>query len=383
MKVLFVDAEPRVLEAMARVLFELEGEWELAFARTTDEALHALTQKPCDVIVSDLRGPGLDGVALLTRAAQLYPRIVRIVLSGYDDDAAALQLVHVAHQFLAKPCAIETLHRVIARAHDLARLLPDRKLQTLAAQTGSLPCALQVHGQLLELVERPSASVPLAELIAQDPGLTAKLMQLACSGFFNSAAGVVDIPAAVMRLGGPRLTHLAASLGDPPPARPSSMPTVSAVRAAQQRSLAIARLAASLTRLPEDAAAAYLAGLLCDVGQLVFVRSAPERLYVTQAEAAQRGVPSHAAELATWGATHAEVGAFLLGLWGLPFQVVEAVANHHAPERGDGDRFGLTQLVWLAACVVEGEQPSGELLSRFGAEETYRTAQRTFEEAPS
>lgn len=379
MKVLFVDPEPRVLEAMSRVLFELESDWELGFARTTEAALLALAEKPFDVIVSDLRGPSLDGVALLARAAELYPRIVRIVLSGYDDDDAALQLLHVAHQFLAKPCAIETLRRVVARAHDLAQLLPDRKLQTLAAQIGSLPCAPELHRQMLELVERPGASPALAQLIAQDPGLTSKLMQLACSGFFNSSAGVADIPAAVMRLGAPRLRHVARSLGEPPPARPSSMPTVSAVRATQQRSLAIAKLAASLTRLPEDAAAAYLAGLLCDVGQLVFVRCAPERLYVTQAEAAQSGVPSHAAELATWGATHAEVGAFLLGLWGLPFQVVEAVANHHAPERGEGDRFGLTQLVWLAACVVEGEQPSAELLSRFGAEEIYLTARRTFQ----
>ena len=44
------------------------------------------------------------------------------------------------------------------------------------------------------------------------------------------------------------------------------------------------------------------------------------------------------------GATHAEVGAYLLGLWGLPFQIVEAVANHHAPERGAAmDQFLLTR----------------------------------------
>ncbi len=136
-----------------------------------------------------------------------------------------------------------------------------------------------------------------------------------------------------------------------------------------------------MARLPEDASAAYIAGLLCDVGQLVLEVSAPERLYVTQAEAAQRGTPQHVVELQTWGATHAEIGAYLLGLWGLPFQIVEAVANHHAPARGTDDRLGLAQLVWLASCIVEGEEPTPDLLSRFGAEDLYVTHRRAFSQS--
>jgi HD-like signal output (HDOD) protein len=135
-----------------------------------------------------------------------------------------------------------------------------------------------------------------------------------------------------------------------------------------------------MTKLPEDASTAYVAGLLCDVGQLVLVTGAPERQYVTQAEAAQRGIPQHEAELATWGTTHAEIGAYLLGLWGLPVQIVQAVAEHHAPERGGADHVGLAQLVWLASCIVDDEEPSPELLSRFGAEELYRTHRQHHEE---
>jgi HD-like signal output (HDOD) protein len=152
------------------------------------------------------------------------------------------------------------------------------------------------------------------------------------------------------------------------------------VQALQQRSLRIAELAASMAKLPEDASTAYVAGLLCDVGQLVLVTGAPERLYVTQAEAAQRGVPQHVAELSTWGTTHAEIGAYLLGLWGLPVQIVQAVADHHTPEREGLDHVGLTQLVWLASCIVDDEEPSPELLSQFGAEELYRTHRRHNEE---
>jgi HD-like signal output (HDOD) protein len=380
MRALLVDAEPRVLEGISRILFEVDASWELITARSTDEALAALSQQPCDAVVAELHGAGLDGVALLTRVAELHPRTLRIVLSGHDDRAAALDLVHVAHQFLPKPCAAETLHRVLARLEELTRLLPERKLQVLATQAGALPCTPRLHQRLLELVDAGNDSAGLASIIREDPGLAGKLLQLAGSAFFGGASGVADIETGAIRIGTPTLRLLAQSLGAPPPLRPSAMPTVSAVETAQQRATAIARVAASLARLPEDAAAAYLAGLLCDVGQLLLVRAAPERLYVTQAEAGQRGVPDHVAELATWGATHAELGAFLLGIWGLPFQIVEAVANHHTPERAEGDRLGLTQLVWLAACVVEDEQPSPELLSRFGAEDVYRRARLTFRE---
>src|SRR5260221_12804309 len=98
MKVLFVDDEVRVLEAIERVLFELETDWETTFLNSGELALAELAKAPYDVLISDLRMPGVDGVGLLTRVAELYPRVVRIVLSGHSDEEAALKMVHVAHQ---------------------------------------------------------------------------------------------------------------------------------------------------------------------------------------------------------------------------------------------------------------------------------------------
>jgi HD-like signal output (HDOD) protein len=318
-------------------------------------------------------------VGLLTRVAELYPRIVRIVLSGHSDEEAALKMVLVAHQFLAKPCGAETLHRVIARTLQLTRLLPDRKLQTLVGQIGALPATGSNLQQLAALIESSDASATsMAQLVNRDPAITCKLLQVASSAFFNSSASVADVETAIMRLGFRTLRNLTLMLGAAEPGQWSAVPTVAAVQSVQTQSLAIARLAAGMTRLPEDASAAYIAGLLCGVGQLVLVVSAPERLYVTHAEAAQGGCPPHVAELATWGVTHAEIGGYLLGLWGLPFQIVEAVANHHAPARGDEDRLGLAQLVWLASCIVENEEPSPDLLARFGVEDLYATQYRAF-----
>jgi HD-like signal output (HDOD) protein/ActR/RegA family two-component response regulator len=383
LRVLFVDDETRVLEALERVLFDIETDWETRFVSSGEQAMKELAREPYDVVVSDLRMPGMDGVALLTRVADRYPRTVRIVLSGHSDEEAALKMVSVAHQFLAKPCSAETVHEVIARAEQLHHVLGDRKLQALVGQVGLLPSAAGLQAQLSEVFERddPSSSAPaLVDLIKQDPAMTCKLLQVASSAFFNSSASVTEVETAVMRLGFRTLKNLLTTLGaleTPPPLQPVAL----SADPLQARSLSIARLAARMARLPEDASAAYTAGLLCNIGQLVLAHAAPERLYMTEAEATQRSVPSHVVERSTWGATHAEIGAYLLGLWGLPFQIVEAVANHHAPERAADDRLGLPQLVWLASCIVEGEEPAAEQLHRFGAEELYQTHRREQESA--
>jgi HD-like signal output (HDOD) protein len=378
LRVLFVDDETRVLEAMERVLFDIETCWETRFVSNGDQALAELQRAPYDVVVSDLRMSGMDGVALLTRIAERFPRMVRIVLSGHSDEEAALKMVRVAHQFLAKPCAAETVHQVIARTEQLTQMLGDRKLQAVVGQIGALPSAASLHARLCELLEGEDAdgsSSAITELIKQDPAMTCKLLQVASSAFFNSPASVVDVESAVMRLGCRTIKNLVLTLAAFDPLR-GRQPDAQSVDALQSRSLSIARLAARMARLPEDASAAYTAGLLCDTGQLVLASAVPERLYVTQAEAVQRGVHYHVAEQATWGTTHAEIGAYLLGLWGLPFQIVEAVANHHAPERSADDRLGLAQLVWLAGCIVDGVDPAAEELHRFGAEHLYEQHHR-------
>src|SRR5207244_3164671 len=191
MRVLFVDDEVRVLEAIERVLFQLEIDWDTSYVGSGEAALAELARTPYDVLISDLRMSGTDGVGLLTRVAELYPRVVRIVLSGHSDEEAALKVVHVAHQFLAKPCPAETLHQVIARIEALTQLLPDRKLQTLAAQISTLPSPARFHQELLALNQGDDAggaAAAMARLIKQDPGMTSKLLQVASSAFFNSSA---------------------------------------------------------------------------------------------------------------------------------------------------------------------------------------------------
>jgi DNA-binding NtrC family response regulator len=107
-RVIFVDDEARILEGLRRMLRPMRNQWEMAFAPGGQAALDVMATTPFDVIVSDMRMPGMDGAALLEQVREHYPEVIRIVLSGHTEMATALRVVPIAHQFLAKPCDAET-----------------------------------------------------------------------------------------------------------------------------------------------------------------------------------------------------------------------------------------------------------------------------------
>jgi HD-like signal output (HDOD) protein len=366
MNVLFVDDEPRVLEGIERMLFQFDLDWDVSFAESGQAALHVLAEKPFDVIVSDMRMPGMDGAALLARVCERYPSVIRIVLSGQTDEDSALRVVRVAHQFLAKPCQPETIRRVIESTRDLKLLLDDPKLQATVGQVDRLPSAPRLFTELSRLLEDENSDIEkITRVVQQDPAMAGKLLQVVNSAFFTASTTVKDLRTAVVRLGMKTLRNLVLGVGAFDAAGPKVGPEVLSVDTLQRYSLRVARLA-SRAATREEADEAFMAGLVCDIGQLVLATTAPATLREVRA-AEKRGVKLHKAEYDLLGVTHAEIGAFLLGVWGLPFRIVEAVANHHMPERNAHDRLGVAQAVYLAVNVAAGEEPDPDYVQRIGA----------------
>jgi HD-like signal output (HDOD) protein len=360
MKVLFVDDEPRVLEAIERTLFQLDLDWEVSFADGGPAALAELAQGRFDVIVSDMRMPGMDGAALLGQVCDKYPHMARIVLSGQTDEAAAFRVVQVAHQFLAKPCSSDTLRQVIERTRELRSWLSEERLQAAVGRLDRLPSTPRLFSQLSKALDDESASSDtVAAIVRQDPAMSSKVLQVVNSSFFSSGSSVSDVRAAVVRLGMKTIRNLALGIGAFDAVGKSSGRAAASVDELQKRSLAIAQLASRIAKGRDDPDAAFMAGLVCDVGELI----------LTNDSALSSGPADDSPLSQVSSVTHAEAGAFLLGLWGLPYRIVEAVANHHAPLRNAHDRLGLPQIVWLAACLVQKTEPDPEYLARIGAAE--------------
>ncbi|MDA7977412.1 MAG: response regulator [Pirellulales bacterium] len=352
MRVLFVDDQPNVLSGLRRMLRSMRDEWDLEFAESGAQALQTMAKKPFDVVVSDMRMPGMDGVQLLNEVMTRFPNAVRIILSGQAEQASILRAVTPAHLFLTKPCDADTLKRTVSRACTLRSTLSNESLVELVSQVTALPSMPSVFGELLEEIQSQDASIMrIAELISRDVGMVAKLLQMVNSSFFGLPRRVESAAHAASLLGLDVLKPLvltASVFSQFPPEAMRDFP----VKAIEHHSLAVSHLAAECARSVADddalASDALLAGVVHDVGQLLLASKMPQEYKQAMALARERCVPLCEAERELLGNTHADVGAYLLGLWGLPNSIVEAVAFHHAPGDCESGQFTPLTAVHIA-----------------------------------
>lgn len=332
MKVLVVDDEPGVLEGIERSLFHLD--WEIFTAESGSAALDILADEPVDVVISDMRMPGMDGAELLRLVKERYPKTLRVVLSGHTEATAAMRAVPVAHQFLAKPCGADTIETVVNQALALTKYLQSEDLRIIVGEISELPSVPSVYSELTAVISQPESSVlDVAAVVRRDMAMTAKVLQIVNSSFFTQGRVINSIEEAVVRLGMDRMKSLALATHAFSCAGTEDLATRQFLEKEQRHALTIAHAAAKLVDEKSTAEVTFLAGILHDVGKVVLRLNAPKLAAEIQAVQDKDGLSLHTAEERVLGVTHAEIGAYLVGIWGLSYPVVEAVAHHHHPER--------------------------------------------------
>lgn len=358
-RILFVDDEPRILDGLRRMLHAQRREWEMVFAAGGPAALEAFGTGDFDVVVTDMRMPGMDGAALLEEVRARAPGTIRIVLSGYTDRDASARAAGVAHQFLMKPSSPDLLRDAINRASALRSQVGSGRMRGVLGSTRALPTVPRLYGQIVQALERSDGAIDeVSQLLCSDAAFSAKLLQLVNSSFFGSARRVSSIQTAVQLLGLNMVKHLVLSLevfralnDDERGASPS-------VEALHQHALAVARTAVRLFGRVADRDELYAVGLLHDIGKLVLATHLPDEWRAIQRTAGERGVPSFQVEEEAIGVTHAGVGAYLLELWHLPVPLVEAVAFHHAPRHSSSQGVDLIAAVHVADALVHATRPA-------------------------
>jgi HD-like signal output (HDOD) protein len=348
-RILFVDADPLVLDGFKRLLRTRRSEWEMLFIPRATEALETLGSEPVDVLVSDFRMSGMDGGTLLAHVQKEFPSVVRIVLSGDTDVGVALRALPVAHQFLTKPCDPDILLEVIERAANLRLLLDDQQLRCTVGELETLPSLPRVYSELTRVLANPDANLnDVVRVVEQDVAIYAKILQLVNSSFFGLARRVTSIQHAVNTIGTAMLRNLVLSVEvfrafDVGKAVPGF-----SLEKLQAHGLRVARLASRLVVDRRQTESAFVGGMLHDVGRLILVTRLPAFLSRAIAHSRETGIELHRVERELLGVTHAELGAYLLGLWGLPYPVVESVAHHHDPRRVVQSRFDVLAAVHVA-----------------------------------
>jgi putative nucleotidyltransferase with HDIG domain len=229
-----------------------------------------------------------------------------------------------------------------------------------------LPPATQVVSQLLTLLNDPNRDLErIVELINYDPSLAAEVLKRCNSAFFRGAVPAADISEAVTRLGFTEAYCVVVALVGAQTL--ALVPARSGLDAGRlwQHSVTTAVAAEALTGLAqENETTAFTAGLLHDIGKLVFA-SVEESAYAKcLAQAGTFGPALLQAEEVAFGATHAAVGGRLLTRWGLPTSVTLTVSNHHHSPRAAASFERMAAIVQLAnslAHYLEKGEAAGSL----------------------
>jgi HD-like signal output (HDOD) protein len=363
-RVLFVDDEANVLQGLQRMLRPLRDEWDIETAGSGPEALARMAQVGFDVIVSDMRMPGMDGAQLLTEVRQRFPQTIRIILSGQSDQESILRSVGPTHQYLSKPCSTEMLKATVGRACAVRDLLAQDTLRQLLSKIHNLPSLPSLYLEVMKELQSPDASIErVGKIIAKDPAMSAKILQLVNSAFFGFPTRITHPSRAVTILGLEKVKSLVLSIHVFSEFQAAQLPGFS-LEILWEHSIKVANFSKLIAK---DVAAApamvddcFSAGLLHDTGRLILAGNMAREYGQMLALVQQKKISQEEAEQEVFGATHAEVGAYLLGLWGLPHPIIEAVAFHHTPRECFNLEFSPLAAVHSADVLDHEMRHTGE-----------------------
>jgi len=334
-RILFVDDEPMILNALRLRFSRRHPEWDCCYAADGLEALDFIDQGAFDVVVTDMRMPGMDGATLLGIIRERHPQTFRVVLSGQMSRDAQLRALPVTHRFHAKPCVPAELEQTIEQALELYRQLDHQAIARVVGGLQRLPATPKLYAKITRMMADHRVGLnQIAATVDQDPAMAARLLHVANSAFFGVRRQIRTSLEALNWLGVDLTrklvlsSELAITFGGGASRR--------LIEEVQAHATLTARIASRLVS-PSKARVVSTAALLHEVGRLVLANGERDVVDRIRELEVRLGDPC-AAERAVLGFTHAEVGAYLLNLWGLPLDIVDAVAHHHAPDRSKNGR---------------------------------------------
>ena len=372
-RLLFVDTSPQNIAAYSMLFVNNTKEWECRFADSIKTAFDELSYSNFDIVVTDVKMPVLNGVPLLETIAQMYPDIIRVVLIPSLSADYPKHLVKYAHRIIVRPDSYEKLETLVGRIFCLYKTIMHPQAIKFIDGLETIPSLPKVYGDLVAELESPSPSVKKAgALIAADIGMSASILKMVNSAYFGLSERITSPEFAVSLLGldivqGLVLTaHLFSAFS-------CAETKLLHLETIVDHCLITGFLAKEIAKhenLPTSVVdSLHISGILHDIGQLIFASHSPKLYKQVIDIAIKEKRPLFEIERDLFGVIHAEIGAYLLGQWGLPEIVIELIAYHHFDETPD--YIGLELSVLKAADFYSKEVLSASVHSADTSENVF------------
>ena len=367
-RIIFVDDDENVGQALRRMLRPMRNEWGMDFVACGQDALEKMAEQSYDIVISDMHMPGMHGADFLAEVMDKYPETIRFALSGSPGGDTVVRTASIVHQFLVKPFDPYLLMQFITRAFALRDQLEKSGIRNLLLQMGGVPSVPTLYRQIIQEMQHEKPSVEkVAAIIEKDAGMSAKVLQIVNSGTYGLKQQVTSVQQAAKLLGLSNIRNLVLAAEAFQPAESDSLPPNFRIEELWEHSLRVAAFAKKIVTMEKEnvrmSDEAFTAGLLHDIGQIVLATKKTEEFGEALRRAQEDGELLIDAEKSIFGATHAEVGGYLLELWGLPDPITEAITFHVIPSGCSEDEFSIATALHVANYFAEESDDDGIALT--------------------
>lgn len=348
-RVIFVDDDVMLINGLRCMLMDMQDEWEMHFANSGKQALELMEQHQFDVIVSDMRMPVMSGAALLKEVKRLYPQMIRFILSGYSEEKMVLETISATDQFLNKPCNEDELKTSIRESLEARRIFNNNQVSEVITQMKYLPTMPELYLKLKRLLGDPNSSLKeISEMISLDISIAAKVLQLVNSAFFGLRHRIVDIHQATVYLG-IKTIKAVIIMADVFAEFTEEEIEIFRIDRLYHHCIVVGNIsrviAADISDKLVDSAS--MAGLLHDIGKIVLIRNYFDKYKDCYVNSAEIKKPVWMLEQNFVGIKHADVGGYLMSIWGIPSDIVRAILFHHKYSEA-GESLSLDNIVQIA-----------------------------------
>lgn len=329
---LLVDDEVNILKALQRI-FMPQGH-RVLLAENAEAGLMMLEQEPVDLVISDMRMPGMNGHQFLKQVRSLYPSTMRAILSGFSEGKDVVNALRdgSARMYILKPWDNAKLIEEIDKLMQLGEMFSRRQLLEVFNNLKDLPTMPELYGKLCEMIENEAGLEEIARMVEHDQTVTAKLLQVANSVYYNMSTG--SVRQAIVYMGLTNMKTIVLGL--------TVFQQVSGLQGGFFSKDVLWDHADCVNRFTRKLFERCLnrsmkeneatAGLLHDIGRVLLIKDFSQPYNgVLRSVLQNKDTAFRETERSLMGISHDEVGGYLLNWWSLPHPIVEAAMFHHDP----------------------------------------------------